>query len=386
MKFLMLLSKVWFHSRGYLVTAILVIHHVTETAASDQFLKSRDHAYRAVTLTSGLKKPWGMAFLPDNQGILITEKAGNIRLYRGGLQLETISGGPGATEFGQGGLLDIAVHPNFTKNGHVFFSFVGRSGLGLGTELARATLANGKFKDLKVLFKAKPKTFSGRHFGSRLIFDDSQNLFMTHGDRGNRNDAQNLSIHAGTVLRFTVDGTTHPDNPFVETPGALPEIYSYGHRNPQGAVLHPKTRLLWTHEHGPQGGDEVNIIRRGANYGWPVITYGEEYGGGTISVLSEKEGMEQPVVYWVPSIAPSGMAFYTGDKFPKWRGNLFIGALRGAHLRRVILEGERVTGEEELLSSLNERIRDVRNGPDGYLYILTDSSDGRLIRLEPESP
>ena len=382
----MILSELQFHRHLYLVAVILVSLHLSAAAAANPVFKSQDHAYRAVMLASGLDQPWGMTFLPDNEGILITEKAGNIRLYRGGLRPEPISGGPNVTEFGQGGLLDIAVHPHFHKNRYVYFSFVGRNRLGLGTELARGTLVDGEFKDLKVLFKAKPKTFGGQHFGSRLVFDGSQNLFMTYGDRGNRNDAQNLSTHAGTVLRFTADGTTHPDNPFVKTPGALPEIYSYGHRNAQGAVLHPKTRVLWTHEHGPQGGDEVNIIRRGANYGWPVITYGEEYGGGIISVLSENEGMEQPVVYWVPSIAPSGMTFYTGNKFPKWRGNLFIGALRGAHLRRVILKDEKVIGQEELLSSLNERIRDVRNGPDGYLYILTDSSDGRLIRLEPASP
>tara|TARA_B100002051_G_C16729131_1_gene637140 strand:- start:59 stop:1129 length:1071 start_codon:yes stop_codon:yes gene_type:complete len=354
-------------------------------AAADPVFKSRDHAYRSVTLASGLNQPWGMAFLPGNQGILITEKVGKIRIYREGLQPRDISGGPNATEFGQGGLLDIAVHPNFTRNGYVFFSYVGRHGLGLGTELARAVFADDEFKDLRILFKSKPKSFGGRHFGSRLVFDGTGHLFMTLGDRGNRYEAQNLSTHEGTVLRFTADGDIPRGNPFLGRPGALPEIYSFGHRNVQGAVLHPETGELWIHEHGPQGGDEVNIIRRGANYGWPVITYGKEYGGGTISNLSKKEGMEQPVVYWVPSIAPSGMTFYTGNKFPKWNGNLFVGALRGAHLRRVTFENGKVTDQEELLSNLDERIRDVRNGPDGYLYIITDSSNGRLIRLEPAS-
>ena len=378
----MVLSKVGFGRLRYLVAAVLLTFHWS-MAAADPVFKSRDHAYRLVTLASGLNQPWGMAFLPGNQGILITEKVGKVRIYREGLQPRVISGGPNATEFGQGGLLDIAVHPNFTRNGYVFFSYVGSRGLGLGTELARAVFADDEFKDLRILFKAQPKAFGGRHFGSRLVFDGTGHLFMTLGDRGNRYEAQNLSTHEGTVLRFTADGDIPRDNPFLGKPGALPEIYSYGHRNVQGAVLHPETGELWTHEHGPQGGDEVNIIRRGANYGWPVITYGEEYGGGAVSNLSEKEGMEQPVVYWVPSIAPSGMTFYTGNKFPKWNGNLFVGALRGAHLRRIMLENGKVTDQEELLSNLDERIRDVRNGPDGYLYIITDSSNGRLIRLEP---
>ena len=379
-----MLSKVRIGRLRYLVAGLLLTSHVS-IAVADPVFKSRDHAYRPVTLASGLNQPWGMAFLPGNQGILITEKVGKIRIYREGLQPRGISGGPNATEFGQGGLLDIAVHPNFTRNGYVFFSYVGRHGLGLGTELARAVFADDEFKDLRILFKAQPKAFGGRHFGSRLVFDGTGHLFMTLGDRGKRYEAQNLSTHEGTVLRFTADGDIPRGNPFLGRPGALPEIYSYGHRNVQGAVLHPETGELWTHEHGPQGGDEVNIIRRGANYGWPVITYGEEYGGGTVSHLSEKEGMEQPVVYWVPSIAPSGMTFYTGNKFPKWNGNLFVGALRGAHLRRVTLENGKVTDQEELLSNLHERIRDVRNGPDGYLYIITDSSNGRLIRLEPAS-
>ena len=378
--------KSLFHRFWCLIAAILIIFLRPMSAMAEYVFQSQVHTFRTVTLARGINQPWGMAFLPGNQGILVTEKAGKIRLYGDDLQPRFVFGVPDATEFGQGGLLDIAVHPDFINNGYIFFSFVGRSDLGLGIELARATLADGEFKDLKVVFKAKPKSFGGRHFGSRLVFDNIGHLYMTYGDRGNRYDAQNLSTHEGAVFRFTADGAVPSDNPFVGNPEALPEIYSYGHRNLQGAAIHPETGALWVHEHGPQGGDEVNIIRSGANYGWPVITYGEEYGGGPVSALSEKEGMEQPVVYWVPSIAPSGMAFYTGEKFPRWQGNLFVGALRGAHLRRLTLEGNRVIGQEILLSRLNERIRDVRNGPDGYLYILTDSSDGHLIRLEPVSP
>ena len=378
--------KSLFHRCWCVIAAIFIIFLRPMSAMAEYVFQSQVHTFRTVTLARGINQPWGMAFLPGNQGILVTEKAGKIRLYGDDLQPRLVSGVPDATEFGQGGLLDIAVHPDFINNGYIFLSFVGRSDLGLGIELARATLADGELKDLKVFFKAKPKSFGGRHFGSRLVFDNIGHLYMTYGDRGNRYNAQNLSTHEGAVFRFTADGAVPPDNPFVGNPEALPEIYSYGHRNMQGAALHPETGALWTHEHGPQGGDEVNIIRRGANYGWPVITYGEEYGGGPVSALSEKEGMEQPVVYWVPSIAPSGMTFYTGEKFPRWQGNLFVGALRGAHLRRLTLEGDRVIGQEILLSRLNERIRDVRNGPDGYLYILTDSSDGHLIRLEPVSP
>ena len=378
--------KSLFHRCWCVIAAIFIIFLRPMSAMAEYVFQSQVHTFRTVTLARGINQPWGMAFLPGNQGILVTEKAGKIRLYGDDLQPRLVSGVPDATEFGQGGLLDIAVHPDFINNGYIFLSFVGRSDLGLGIELARATLADGELKDLKVFFKAKPKSFGGRHFGSRLVFDNIGHLYMTYGDRGNRYNAQNLSTHEGAVFRFTADGAVPPDNPFVGNPEALPEIYSYGHRNMQGAALHPETGALWVHEHGPQGGDEVNIIRRGANYGWPVITYGEEYGGGPVSALSEKEGMEQPVVYWVPSIAPSGMAFYTGEKFPRWQGNLFVGALRGAHLRRLTLEGDRVIGQEILLSRLNERIRDVRNGPDGYLYILTDSSDGHLIRLEPVSP
>ena len=378
--------KSLFHRCWCVIAAIFIIFLRPMSAMAEYVFQSQVHTFRTVTLARGINQPWGMAFLPGNQGILVTEKAGKIRLYGDDLQPRLVSGVPDATEFGQGGLLDIAVHPDFINNGYIFLSFVGRSDLGLGIELARATLADGELKDLKVFFKAKPKSFGGRHFGSRLVFDNIGHLYMTYGDRGNRYNAQNLSTHEGAVFRFTADGAVPPDNPFVGNPEALPEIYSYGHRNMQGAALHPETGALWVHEHGPQGGDEVNIIRRGANYGWPVITYGEEYGGGPVSALSEKEGMEQPVVYWVPSIAPSGMTFYTGEKFPRWQGNLFVGALRGAHLRRLTLEGDRVIGQEILLSRLNERIRDVRNGPDGYLYILTDSSDGHLIRLEPVSP
>lgn len=365
-----------------LAIAILVLGFQGTSAAEDVFT-SKDHAYKAVTLASGLDYPWGMAFLPRGRGILITEKSGTVRLYRDGLLPGAIGGGPESVENGQGGLLDIALHPGFETNRLVYFTYTGRDGISTGTELARARFTGRAFEGLEVLFKALPKGWGGRHYGSRLIFDRTGHLFMTYGDRGDRDAAQDLGAHQGSIFRFTADGRVPGDNPFAGKAGARPEIYSYGHRNLQGAVLHPDTGVLWTHEHGPQGGDEVNIIRKGANYGWPVITYGEEYGGGPVSEHTALPGMEQPVLYWVPSIAPSGMAFYTGDKFPKWTGDLFVGALRGSHLRRVSLNGDKVLGEEALLGELGERIRDVKNGPDGYLYLLTDSGNGRLIRLEP---
>lgn len=361
----------------------MLICPVETLSAGDPVFKSKDHAYKAVTLADGLDKPWGMAFLPKGGGILITEKTGKVRLYKDGLRKSAISGGPKSVELGQGGLLDIALHPDFLRNRWVYFTYVGSDLSGVGMELARARYNGSSFENLNVLFKAQPKTGSSRHFGSRLAFDRTNHLFVTHGDRGSRQDAQRLSVDQGSVFRFTADGRVPKDNPFVSRADARPEIFSYGHRNVQGAALHPQTGILWVHEHGPQGGDEVNIIRPGGNYGWPVITYGEEYGGGRIAEHTEMEGLEQPILYWVPSIAPSGMAFYTGDRFPRWTGNLFVGALRGRQLRRVILQGDKVLGQEELLTNLDERIRDVENGPDGYLYVLTDSGDGRLIRLEP---
>jgi len=376
-------NRPWFLATALTVLfPVILLAAVSQTAAEDVF-RSKDHSYRAVTLAQGLDQPWGMAFLPRAQGILITEKSGRIRLYRGRLLPGVVRGGAKSVESGQGGLMDIALHPQFDDNGLVYFTYTGRGIGGVGTELARARFTGRDLKDLEVLFRADPKTRGGRHFGSRLVFDRDGYLFMTYGDRGGRHDAQDLGVHQGGIFRFTADGQVPADNPFVNQPGARPEFYSYGHRNAQGAALHPETGVLWAHEHGPQGGDEVNVIRKGANYGWPKITYGEEYGGGKVSEHTALPGMEQPLLYWVPSIAPSGMAFYTGDKFPKWKGDLFVGALRGTHLRRVRLRGETVLGQEELLEDLGERIRDVRDGPDGYLYVLTDSGDGRLIRLEP---
>jgi len=339
--------------------------------------------FRIVTLAEGLEHPWSMAFLPDGR-ILITERPGRLRLFaNGALHPEPITGLPQIAQHGQGGLLDVAIHPDFARNGLVYLAFASRDADGVGTSIGRARLEGHRLVESRKLFDLLPRSNTGRHFGSRLVFDRNGDLFITLGDRGERDRAQDLGDHAGSVIRITGDGLVPPDNPFIDQANARPEIYSFGHRNLQGAVLHPQTGQLWTHEHGPQGGDEINIIQPGRNYGWPVITYGKEYATGFDIGTTHQEGMEQPLYYWVPSIAPSGMAFYTGDRFPQWRGNLFVGSLKFRLLVRLELDGEMVVNEERLLKDRLGRIRDVRNGPDGYLYLLTDETDGKLVRLEP---
>ncbi len=277
--------------------------------------------------------------------------------------------------------------PRHADNNLVYFSFAARGQGGIGTEVARGRLAGERLEDVEVIFRMQPKSGGGRHFGSRLLFDREGYLFVTLGDRGDQERAQRPDDHAGSVIRLHDDGRVPASNPFAGRAGWKPEKFTLGNRNVQGAALHPQTGMLWTHEHGPQGGDEVNVIRGGTNYGWPVITYGVEYGIGTkIGEGAHKTGMAQPVHYWVPSIAPSGMAFYTGDRFPRWRGDVFIGALRDEMLVRLRLDGEKVVKEERLLRGVLGRVRDVRSGPDGFIYLLTDSSSGALVRLEPADP
>lgn len=240
-----------------------------------------------------------------------------------------------------------------------------------------------RLEKLNVIFRQLPASSAGHHFGSRLVFAPDGKLFVSIGDRGNTASAQNLKAHSGKIVRINPDGTVPADNPFTGAKDARPQIWSFGHRNPQSAALHPKTGKLWTVEHGARGGDEINIPRAGRNYGWPVISYGRNYSGTKIGIGTHKQGLEQPVYYWDPSIAPSGMAFYSANRFPQWKGNLFVGALRGSHLARLVLDGEKVVGEERLIENLRSRVRDVRQGPDGYLYVLTDSRNGRLLRLAP---
>jgi glucose/arabinose dehydrogenase len=355
--------------------------------ANAQTVPSQAHPFKVVTLTEGLEHPWGLAFLPDGR-MLVTERPGRLRIVAadGKLDPRPVEGLPVIAEAGQGGLLDVALHPQFRDNRWVYLSYAARGDRGIGTEVLRGKLNGHRLEDAQVIFRMQPKSGGGRHFGSRLVFDRAGYLFITLGDRGDQDRAQRLNDHAGSVIRLHDDGRVPVDNPFVGRAGALPEKYTLGNRNMQGAALHPETGLLWTHEHGPQGGDEVNVIRPGRNYGWPVITYGVNYGIGTkIGEGTHKAGMEQPLHKWVPSIAPSGMAFYTGDRFPGWRGDLFVGSLKFQTLVRLKLNGETVVQEERMLEGELGRIRDVRSGPDGYLYLLTDSSDGALVRLEPGS-
>ena len=352
-----------------------------------QTVTTAEHTFRVVKIVEGLEHPWGLAFLPDGR-MLITERPGRLRIVQGQkLAPQPVSGLPQTAAVGQGGLLDVAAHPRFAENGLVYISYAARGEGGVGTEVARGRLAGSRLEDVKVIFRQLPKSGGGRHFGSRLVFDREGYLFITLGDRGEMERAQKPDDHAGSVIRLHDDGRIPADNPFAGKPGWKPEKYTLGNRNMQGAALHPQTGRLWTHEHGPQGGDEVNVMRAGANYGWPVVTYGVNYGFGTkIGEGTHKPGMEQPLHYWVPSIAPSGMAFYTGDKFPRWRGDLFVGALRDELLVRLKLDGEKVVQEERLLKGALGRIRDVRSGPDGFLYLLNDEPRGVLARLEPVAP
>lgn len=363
--------------------------------AQAQIFPSEHHRVRASVVVGGLDHPWAMAWLPDGR-ILITERRGTLRVVQNGKLLPTpVAGLPKATEHGQGGLMDVTLHPDYAKNGWIYWSYNASDPQQPGqhgTEVARGKLNADatRMGEVEVIFRLLPKSGGGQHFGSRLVFDRAGYLYITLGDRGDSTGkgfeqrAQKLDDHAGKLIRLHDDGRVPADNPFVRTAGARPEVFNLGHRNLQGAAIHPLSGKLWTHEHGPQGGDEVNIETAGANYGWPVISYGVNYVIGTrIGEGKEKAGMVPPLHVWVPSIAPSGMAFYTGRRFAKWQGNLFVGALAGEALVRLSLNGERVVGEERLLHGEFGRIRDVRNGPDGLLYLLTDAGDGELIQLEP---
>ncbi|MBE0509884.1 MAG: PQQ-dependent sugar dehydrogenase [Gammaproteobacteria bacterium] len=345
---------------------------------------SGGQGFAVETLAEGLEHPWAMAFLPDGE-VLITERPGRLRIWRDGVLLEKpVSGLPAVRASGQGGLLDLALHPAFAENRWLYFSYAADHQRGISTHVARGRYHDGALSQVQRLFVAEPAGSGGRHFGSRLLFDDAGYLYITVGDRGDMPRAQRLDDHAGSTLRLHDDGRIPKDNPFLDTPGARPELYTIGNRNAQGMTLHPQTRAIWQVEHGPRGGDELNRIEAGLNYGWPVITHGINYTGTRIGEgIQEMEGMEQPLYHWTPSIAPSGMAFYTGEAFPNWQSNLFVGALAHRHLARLVMDGDKVIQEEQLLKELGQRIRDVRQGPDGLLWLLTDEKNGALLRLSP---
>jgi len=352
-------------------------------------------AFDVVTVASGLENPWGMTFLPDGR-MLVTERPGRLRVVSpDGTVSDPVAGLPAVDARGQGGLLDVELGPDFATTRLIYWSFSEPHEDGTNnTAAARGVFVDGatpRVENVEVIYHQVPSMNSRLHFGSRLVFARDGTLFITQGDRSitpGRMQAQNLDVLIGKVARVNPDGSIPDDNPFVGTEGARPEIFSIGHRNIQGATLHPETGELWEVEHGTRGGDELNVVRKGRDYGWPTIAYGIEYRGGAITGgITAKEGMEQPVYYWDPVIAPGGMTFYTGDLFPAWKGSLFIGGLGSRALVRLDMEGERVTGEERLLTDLQperERIRDVQQGPEGAVYLLTDNAAGRLLKLVPK--
>ncbi len=339
------------------------------------------------TVASGLAEPWGLQFLPDGR-MLVTERPGTIRIVTmDGNKSQPIGGVPKVYAQGQGGLLDIRLAPDFNNSRTLFFSFAEPRGGGKSaTSVGRAKLVldgdEAALKDVEIIYRQQPAVRSGRHFGSRIVIDDTGALFVTTGDRGNQSaKAQDAGVSIGKILRITTDGVAAPGNPNL--PGWAPEVWSIGHRNIQGAVLSPQTGELWTVEHGAQGGDELNKPQKGRNYGWPTISYGRHYSGGKIGIGTHKAGMEQPVYYWDPSIATSGLEIYTGDLIPEWKGSILVGGLAGAQLSRLVMENGKVAQEEELLSDQGDRIRDIRQGPDGAVYVLTDDNDGKILRLSP---
>jgi glucose/arabinose dehydrogenase len=347
-------------------------------------------AFNVETLATGLDHPWSLAFLPDGSK-LVTERAGRLRILgTDGKLSPAVTGLPAVFAEGQGGLLDVALDPNYAKNGLIYWTYAEAREGGNGTTAARGKLVLGaapKLENVQVIWRQMPALDSALHFGGRLAFSRDGALFITTGERSiipGRMQAQNLDAALGKVIRIRPDGSIPADNPYVGNPQAKPEIWSKGHRNLQGATINPWTGELWTVEHGARGGDEVNTPKAGKDYGWPTITYGEEYSGKPIGDgITQHEGMEQPIYYWDPVIAPSGLAFYNGSLFPAWKGSLFVGGLKG-YLVRLTLKDKKVVGEERLLSELNYRIRDVVVGPDGALYLVTDEDDGRVLKLTPK--
>jgi glucose/arabinose dehydrogenase len=352
---------------------------IVSAFAAEKVYESEGQKFQVETLTQQSDVIWGFDFLSDGR-MIFTERGGVIKILDPKTKAATpVKGAPSVWVHGQGGLLDIRVHP---KNANkIYLTYSEPVGKNATTAFAEATLSGNELKDFKKLFSAHEPNNNDIHFGSRIEFDGNGHVFFSVGDRNERPHVQDLAYTTGKILRLNEDGSVPNDNPFVGQKNAKPEIWSLGHRSPQGLFRHPTTCELWMSEMGPRGGDELNLVKRGANYGWPVITYGREYYGPKIGEGTEKAGMEQPIVYWVPSISPSGTNFYSGDVFPKWKDNVFLGNLSSTHLRRVVLNGTKVQKQEELLGDLHWRIRNVRTGPEGYLYLSTD--DGKISRLVP---
>ncbi len=344
----------------------------SQTSVPDPIPASSSNDYSYETVVKDLQIPWGFTFLPDGS-ILITEKKGEIILFKNGEKIN-IEGAPEVYNRGQGGLLDVELHPNYTQNGWIYFTYSSTEGNGNGgnTALMRAKLSGNKLTNQEVLYKASPNTTKGQHFGSRIAFDKDGFIYFSAGERGERDiNPQDITRDNGKIYRLKDDGSIPADNPFVNKPNAVKAIYSYGHRNPQGMILNPETGEIWVHEHGPMGGDEINIIKKGANYGWPVLTYGKNYNGSTITNERSRPEMEDPIFYWLPSIAPSGFAFITSDNFPKLKGDLLVGSLKFQYLEHLVLKGKKIEKREKILEGIG-RVRDVNQAPDGNIYIAVE--------------
>ncbi|WP_289102707.1 PQQ-dependent sugar dehydrogenase [uncultured Marinobacter sp.] len=356
--------------------------HTAAAGAADIY-EADDLRFRLAVVADNLEHPWSLAFLPDGSQ-LVTERAGRLRVIRDGeLHKEPVTGVPQLVVAGQGGLLDVLLHPEFDDNQVLFLSYAHRSREGMTTRVARARFDGKALSDAEVIFEASPRGNTTRHFAGRMVCGQDGHLYISVGDRGEMERAQDTRDDAGGVHRITINGEPAPDNPFLSNSDINDTFFTYGNRNIQGMTLHPDTGEVWSHEHGPRGGDEINIIRAGNDYGWPKVTYGIDYSGVPISSRTTMEGVADPLHYWDPSIAPSGMAFYTGELFPQWQGDVFVGALKMRKLVRLSLDGGKVTEEEDLLTELGERIRDVRMGPDGALWLLTDSPRGKVYRMVP---
>ena len=373
-----------------LVASLTVAGVLSQAYAVEETFETETGAIQVSTIASGLSHPWAIAFLPGDGGMLVTERPGNLRrIGSDGSVSEPVEGVPEVDARGQGGLLDVALDPQFQENRLVYLSFAEAGEGGNGTAVARGRLNEdlSALEDVEIIFSQQPKVQSRAHFGSRLVFDGEGHLYVTLGERSQaqfRGQAQDLDSHLGKIVRINPDGSVPDDNPFVGQDDTLPEIWAYGVRNVQAAALHPETGLLWEIEHGPRGGDELNIIEPGANYGWPLVTLGVEYSGGTIGEgLETAEGMVDAIYTWTPVIAPSGMMFYGGDAFEEWQGDLFVGGLASTALVRLELDGDSVTHEERLLEPLGLRIRDVAEGPDGAIYVATDEQNGGILRIAP---
>lgn len=347
----------------------------------NNMISAEDFTYGIDTLATDLNNPWGMAFLP-NGDLLVTERSGEIRVIRDDVLLqEKINGVPEVYAVGQGGLFEIKLHPDYESNGWIYITYASKTAEGGNTALIRGRLEGFNLVDQEKLFQALPYRKDGRHFGGHLEFDNLGYLYLSVGERGNRSNAQTLSNQSGKILRLHDDGSIPSDNPFVNVQGAKPEIFSYGNRNPQGMVVHPVTGEIWTHEHGPMGGDEINIIESGNNYGWPEVTYGKNYDGTTITNVTSREDVADPLHYWVPSIAPCGMEFVTSKFYAPWQGNLLVGSLKFRYIARLELDGEEVVKEEKIIENLG-RVRSILQGPDGLIYVSVESP-GMVVRLVP---